>query len=75
LIPPPVIRESDLRSAVNWPGWAAEYEGTDRIGQATRLATGIARVHGFLDGDRLITRVPCEFLRQCCLDRSAEFHL
>jgi death-on-curing protein len=34
------------------PQWAAHYENADIVTQAARLTTGIARAHGFVDGNK-----------------------
>lgn len=52
LTPQSLLREGDLRSALSRPQWAAYYEGADIITQAARLTVGIARAHGFVDGNK-----------------------
>lgn len=52
LTPQSLLREGDLRSALSRPQWAAHYNDADVISQAARLTTGIARAHGFVDGNK-----------------------
>jgi death-on-curing protein len=69
LNPQPLIREGDLRSAIHRPAWAAHYNQADVVSQAT----GIARAHGFLDGNkRTAQRTLMVFLRVNGIDLSGE---
>lgn len=62
--PQPLVRPDLLSSALARPIWAAQYEGTDVLTQAARLAIGIARAHAFVDGNkRTAYRAMTTFLR------------
>jgi death-on-curing protein len=50
--PQSLLREGDIRSALGRPHWVAHYNAADLIRQAARLTTGIARAHGFVDGNK-----------------------
>lgn len=50
--PQPLARPENLTSALERPKWAAQFEGADLASQAARLALGISRAQGFVDGNK-----------------------
>lgn len=50
--PQPFVKEDDLESALARPQNTAHYEGADFIAQAAILTLGIAKSHGFMDGNK-----------------------
>lgn len=50
--PQPLARPENLTSALERLKWAAQFEGADLASQAARLALGISRAQGFVDGNK-----------------------